>query len=227
MAEINLRELIIEFLQRKDLFNKDIKKIDDGDIYNEFSLQYELGIFLRDELKNKGFKVQFERNVEFFGGNKEKFVKKEIDIVVFSDKTSEKYAIELKFPPNGFYEKRMHHLVKDIQFMEEVVRPKEKGGLGFSKTYCLTLISDLANGEKFRTGEKVKPEIAQYFIDPTIARIKNEKKNVDENVPPYKEKKKTHFHKINGSYSIEWKAIGSKDYHYYLIEIPDDSKKTI
>lgn len=204
MAEINLRELIIEFLQRKDLFNKDIKKIDNGDIYNEFSLQYELGIFLRDELK--GFKVQFERNVEFFGGNKKKFVKKEIDIVVFSDKTSEKYAIELKFPPNGFHTKRMHHFVKDIQFMEEVMRPKEKGGLGFSKAYCLTLISDLANGEKFRTGEGVKGRAAKCFngANPVEGEFKcKDEKDLN----------------IKGCYQIKWNRIKDTDFHYYLLEI--------
>jgi len=35
------------------------------DIYNEFSLQHELGIFLREELSD--YKVQFERNTKFFG----------------------------------------------------------------------------------------------------------------------------------------------------------------
>lgn len=34
------------------------------DIYNEFSLQHEFGIFLRAALP--GYAVQFERNVEFF-----------------------------------------------------------------------------------------------------------------------------------------------------------------
>jgi hypothetical protein len=45
------------------------------EIYNEFSLQHELGIYLRGSLNNK--KVQFERNVSFFGLNKANFVKRE------------------------------------------------------------------------------------------------------------------------------------------------------
>lgn len=35
------------------------------EIYNEFSLQHELGLFLRTRLP--GYKVQFERNTKFFG----------------------------------------------------------------------------------------------------------------------------------------------------------------
>ena len=35
------------------------------EVYNEFSLQHELGIFLRAKLT--GYKVQFERNTKYFG----------------------------------------------------------------------------------------------------------------------------------------------------------------
>ena len=35
------------------------------EVYNEFSLQHELGIYLRKILPN--FKIQFERNVKYFG----------------------------------------------------------------------------------------------------------------------------------------------------------------
>ena len=41
------------------------------EIYNEFSFQHELGIFLRKRLKSA--KVQFERNVSYFGLDKNKF----------------------------------------------------------------------------------------------------------------------------------------------------------
>ena len=46
------------------------KKIE---IYNEFSLQHELGIFLRE--KYKGSKIQFERNVSYFDLDKSNFKK--------------------------------------------------------------------------------------------------------------------------------------------------------
>ena len=224
---IDLKNLIEKFLKDTTVMNSDR-------IYNEFSLQFELGFFLREELKNKGFKVQFERNVEFFGGNKDDFVKKEIDIVVFKEDNPEKFAIELKLPPNfkkppkPFFVKRMHHFVNDIQFMEEVQGCSiTKGKLGFTKTYCLTLISNLEDGERFRTGENVASKIARYFIDPKVVKISEGKKDVDGSVPYYTENKKKHYHEINGSYPIEWKRIASTEFYYYLIEIPTDSKKDI
>ena len=51
------------------------------EIYNEFSLQHELGIFLRSRLVDQ--EVQFERNVSFFFQTGE-FIKKEKDSVGLS-----------------------------------------------------------------------------------------------------------------------------------------------
>ena len=50
------------------------------EIYNEFSLQHEMGIYLRSVLSD--YKVQFERNVSFFTTDNET-IKKEIDISIF------------------------------------------------------------------------------------------------------------------------------------------------
>ena len=97
---------------------------------NEFSLQHELGIFLRAKLT--GYKVQFERNTKYFGISGT--VKHEIDIVIYNE--LEKHAIELKYPLNGQYTEQMFSFVKDIKFMEEL---KEAG---FDNTYCLTLVQD-------------------------------------------------------------------------------------
>ena len=100
------------------------------EVYNEFSLQHELGIFLRAKLT--GYKVQFERNTKYFGISVT--VKHEIDIVIYNE--LEKHAIELKYPLNGQYTEQMFSFVKDIKFMEEL---KEAG---FDNTYCLTLVQD-------------------------------------------------------------------------------------
>lgn len=59
------------------------------EIYNEFSL-HELGIFLRKKLPH--YRIQFERNVSYFTPDN-KTIKKEIDITIFNDDKSEKYAI--------------------------------------------------------------------------------------------------------------------------------------
>jgi len=103
------------------------------EIYNEFSLQHELGIFLR--AKQQGYRIQFERNVSYFTKDS-KTIKKEIDIVIFNEDKSEKYAIESKHPLNGQYPEQMYSFVKDIKFMEELKYS------GFNKTAVVTLVSD-------------------------------------------------------------------------------------
>ena len=92
------------------------------EIYNEFSLQHELGLFLREKLPD--YKVQFERNISFFFPPHRAFTKREIDITVFSPhapgRMNLKYAIELKYPRNGQYPEQMFSFCKDIAFLEEL-----------------------------------------------------------------------------------------------------------
>lgn len=98
-------------------------RVRDGniEIYNEFSLQHELGIYLRERLPLK--KIQFERNVSFFGMSKAEFVKREIDISIFdrSDQSLET-AIELKYPRNGQHPEQMFSFCKDVSFTEQLLR---------------------------------------------------------------------------------------------------------
>lgn len=95
----------------KDFFDK--ANVNNVDIYNEISLQLELGIFLRSQIKD--YKIQFERNISFFGITGT--TKHEIDIVIFNKDKKEKYAIELKFPKNGQYPEEMYSFIEDIVFM--------------------------------------------------------------------------------------------------------------
>lgn len=100
----DFKELIELFL--KYLNNEDIE------IYNEDSLKFELGIFLRIVFPK--YNVSFERNVRYFIQNT-KTIKHEIDITIYKNpkknyqsnsndhvvesiETGEAYAIELKFP---------------------------------------------------------------------------------------------------------------------------------
>src|SRR5713101_1586670 len=89
------------------------------EVYNEFSLQHELGIFLRSSFPQ--LKVQFERNVSFFFPDKSSFTKREIDVSVFSpvDKSLE-FALELKYPRNGQHPEQMFSFCKDVAFAEEL-----------------------------------------------------------------------------------------------------------
>lgn len=89
-------------------------------MYNEFSLQHELGIYLRSALPD--MRVQFERNVSFFFSDKTRFTKREIDISTFSPADKRlAFAIELKYPRNGQHPEQMFSFCKDIAFAEELV----------------------------------------------------------------------------------------------------------
>ncbi len=138
-----LSELVAQFVRSVGANNTEI--------YNEFSLQHEFGIFLRSALPQ--YKVQFERNVSYFAASKTEFTKREIDIVVFSpNKTDLRYAIELKYPRNGQYPEQMFSFCKDIAFAEELKTA------GFSRTALLIFADD----RPFFTGPSEKV-IYSYF----------------------------------------------------------------
>lgn len=138
---LELKVVVHDFFQYVKEYNVEI--------YNEFSLQHELGIYLRSRFQN--YKIQFERNVSFFT-NDTKTVKKEIDIVIYNDDMTEKYAIELKHPLNGQYPEQMYSFTKDLKFMEEL---RDRG---FNKTVCVALVSD----KPFYEG-KVNNGVYKYF----------------------------------------------------------------
>jgi hypothetical protein len=89
------------------------------DIYNEISLQIELGIYLR-ELFQGSCSVLFERPISGFGISRSTCIKKEIDIIVIDRVTQAKTAIELKFPRNGQYPEQMFKFCQDICFLEQL-----------------------------------------------------------------------------------------------------------
>ena len=178
-----------------NLIKKFIIQIRNGDIdlYNEFSLQHELGIYLRENLP---YKIQFERNVSDFKWKKSNFIKKEIDISIFEDMKSPQIAIELKYPRNGQYPEQMYSFCKDIMFVEQLKNA------GFKKSILLILVDD----EKFYKGFKIdgiykyfrtKEKLTGSIVKPTGRKIKNEI-----------------F--IQGEYVIDWIKISNK-YRYALI----------
>ena len=120
------------------------------EIYNESSLQHELGIFLRNRLQN--MKIQFERNVSYFRLSNINFVKKEIDISVFEIKDNTIFleaAIELKYPRNGQYPEQMFSFCKDIQFAEQLKQA------GFQNAFVVIFADD----HLFYEGNEVDPKI--------------------------------------------------------------------
>lgn len=97
------------------------------EIYNEFSLQHELGIFLRAKLL--GHKIQFERNISHFNAQPINFCKKEIDITIISPSGGDRSVIELKYPRNGQVPESMFSFCKDIVFLEQLI------SAGFKSAY--------------------------------------------------------------------------------------------
>ena len=133
-----MKKLLEEFMHLKQTNGDDIL------VYNEISLQLELGLYLRQN----GYTVRFERNIGEYEKDPSDFVKKEIDIVAYkkgnnesettlTEKSAEKIAIELKFPRNGQYPEQMFSFVEDIKFMEQVKRVD-----GFFKTFVVVLVDD-------------------------------------------------------------------------------------
>ncbi|NLC40467.1 MAG: hypothetical protein GX763_06075 [Clostridiaceae bacterium] len=166
------------------------------ELYNEFSLQHELGIYLRNILP--GYRVQFERNVSYFADVKNT-IKKEIDISIFSPDIKEKYAIELKFPLNGQYPEQLYSFVKDIKFMEQVKT------LGFLHTYCISLVAD----RPFYFGNN-NHGIYAYFrekhvISGRIYKPTGSGKNID-------------YIEVDGEYPFVWEEL-TNGRKFYCIEI--------
>lgn len=192
-----------------------IEKIQSGkvEVYNEFSLQHELGIFLREILKKEGYKVEFERNIRHF--EIFKTVKKEIDIVIYKEDNKgnkkDKYAIELKFPRKGQYPEQMYSFVKDIMFMEQLKNN------GFKKTYCMTLVDDA----KFYSNEgRLKTDgIYRYFRSVTSMCIPT---NEEINRPTGKKDENENSLILIQDHVINWKKFENTQldkWRYYLIEI--------
>lgn len=166
------------------------------EVYNEFSFQHELGIYLREKFSEK--KVQFERNAKHFGINDPDLIKKEIDIAVFScDKFELSCAFELKCPRNRQYPEQMYSFCKDIAFLEQLV------SAGFKKAYFAVMVDD----HLFYSGAK-KDGIYSYFrSNNTIAgKIIKPTGNKLEAVC------------IQGSYIVEWNAI-KEDLKYCIVEV--------
>jgi len=101
------------------------------EIYNEFSLQHEFGVFLRNHLKDDGVKVQFERPTRFFGITS-KLTKKEIDLSCFATPEQPLAAVEFKFPRAGQVPIQMFKFCQDVAFVEELVIKERRFGCGLA-----------------------------------------------------------------------------------------------
>jgi len=188
-VQVRSVEKMIDFSTHLQGFFSCVAK-DEIEIYNEFSLQHEYGVYLRARL-SPTFKVQFERPVSFFGLVRSDFVKKEIDLAVFSTDLSEKYAFEFKYPRSGQYPEQMFKACQDIRFLEQLCHS------GFVRCFFVMVADDplfYESGGKtgiyrhFRTSVPIHGHIQK----PTGAK--------DDAV------------EISGNYQVIWNAVDSRKY---------------
>jgi len=168
-------------------------------LYNEFSFQFEFGIFLRREFPK--LKVEFERNVEILNKNKDIFTKKEIDVIVYKDlPKGEKdflWAIELKFPRKGQTPERMFKIVEDIKFCEEL------SSNGFRKATQITLVDEEYQGKSFFEVVGKNDGIYKYFR--SSFDNKSQSKALENTIyKPTGKQKAEKKYQLKGKYNIEW-----------------------
>jgi len=176
----------------RDFFNLVANK--EVEIYNEFSLQHELGVYLRK--KHPHQKVQFERNISYFSLDKSKYEKKEIDLVIYENKNKPNCVIELKYPRNGQVPESMFSFCKDLAFLEELAAS------GFQSAYFIAVVDD----PLFYSG-KASGIYSFYRNQQKITGIIQK--------PTGRKDKKVH---ILGSYIAHWQPV-SQNTKYCLIEI--------
>lgn len=194
-----LQEIILAVGDIKQIVKKFVEQVkqDQIEIYNEISLQHEFGLYLRSMLHD--MKVQFERPVSFFFKPSHDFIKKEIDISIFSpDKTEKKAAIELKFPRRGQYPEQMFSFCKDICFLEQL---KQRG---FNAGYFIVFVDDRLFYEGPSTDGIYKFFRAQQPLTGVIQKPTG---------------KRDEGFEIAGEYRIQWQDVNNHGLKYAMVEI--------
>jgi hypothetical protein len=166
------------------------------EIYNEASIQFELAIYLRARLGNK-YKIQLERNIKYFNP-RSNYVKKEMDIFVFTPDEKEKHCVELKFPTYGEYPEQMFGACKDIKFLEQLIKS------GFSNCYFMMF----ANDSLFYTSKKSNGCIYKIFRNEKLIKGKIRKPTGKKDV----------ILNLIGEYKIEWRTV-KNNLKYFVIEV--------
>ena len=219
-----IKDFLEEYKNKITPSHKDKDRNDkkfDNKIYNECSLQYELGIWLRDKLKSDKvgikYEIYFEKNTKTFLNNCSGLSKCEVDLIIIGrvgDEIKEKYAIELKFPINGQYPEQMKKFIEDMKFMKKIYSVWGKEELKNCNTYCLTLVND-SNFYKVsnRENKENKDLYYQFRSGQQEEKIIKTKKKIDDT--EIKLKKYIEWHLLN-------KDKNNESIRYYLVNIKKD-----
>lgn len=141
------------------------------EIYNERSLQFEFGKYLKEHI-NTPYHIYFEFNTKRYASklyevdnknddknHKEKMHKRDIDIAILKNETLVA-AIELKCPQigDGAYPKHMYKFLTDIRFTGQLI---EKDLC--NEAYAITLTDDTSYWEYKRKYKDEPKEVYKIF----------------------------------------------------------------
>ncbi|MDG1719893.1 MAG: hypothetical protein P8I31_01405 [Bacteroidia bacterium] len=187
----------------KEYLNKFIEKIRNReiDLYNEFGLQFELALYLRNLNEFNDFKIELERPINHFGIVKTSEIpKKEIDVCIYKNNVL-KTAIEIKVSTNGQVPLQLFKFCEDICFLEQLMNSN------FEYAYSLVLV----NSDDFYRAKNKKDGIYKYFRGENKSTLTGKIE-----CPTGKEKGK--LITIMNSYQIIWTEL-INGFSFYLIEI--------
>jgi hypothetical protein len=172
------------------------------DIYNEFSLQHEFGIWLRERTHPSELKFQFERPASFFGVDG-KLIKKEIDLACFAPPLVPVMVMEFKFPRAGQVPIQMFKFCQDVAFVEELVLKEKRFPFG-----CALIAAD--NADFYRGSRHQTGTIYSCFRDGLPIRGTIEKSTGKEEQPVA----------LLGEYRIDWQAVkGLTDLRFAAVTV--------
>jgi hypothetical protein len=185
-----------------------LKNIKIDDYYIEATLQFQLLIELIETKLFTREQIQPERNIEKYidKEDKEKYSKKEIDIVLENKDGKAVSAIELKMPMNGHFPVSMYDFIVDIHFLEELKKSNV-----FNQCYFIAV----TNNHGFWNGPTPRQEIDIYkYFGPKISL-----ENIRYKKPKGNKSKECEI-ELEKSYSAQWKNISEKSkFKYFIIVI--------
>ena len=208
-----MKKLLKKFLQDSEYFNQ-------NRLYNEASLQHELGCFLRGK---QNIPVSFEKPVGDYwkdwekkytnktNNNEEngenKTIKKNIDLVL--NYNSENIAIELKYPKKGDPENvEFWAFVTDIKFLEEMVY---SNNCKIAKGYFIVVFDTT----KKTLYDSTINTTSSYNIYNIFRKIRKLEKEI---TYPFKDGTEQPI-KLEGVYEIDWQILENSKLGYLLIEV--------
>jgi len=168
------------------------------EIYNEFSLQFELAFFIKKLYKNS--KVELERNINILNVSNNKFLKKEMDILATIH--NKKFLIELKciIDQKNARPVTVYDWIKDIKFIKEI--KKEKNIIGYS--IFVTNNKNLYTDTGRKTGKLLKDFRKREIVGKYYKNQSN--KNAKDCI------------KINEKIIFNWKKINT-EIKYFIVKI--------